>query len=265
MRSGSTDPYGPHSLTREVARILWREWPMEIHLDDLGDGFSVRALNAGNDFQTTAQAGRFTIRPGVYLLQRPDIVTDQWKTAPLAAHVRLDEFVALPETTTSWVVRHEPPIRWRSGLDLPVRFTMVGDTNPVRVELVSCARRPPFRTPRRSPARPRLSVRGDDSRRMAGGRGFCVCIGRSHRREDATISRLRPCRCGPEWVARQDPVPAVAGRDFRCGTRSSEAVGQRRIFADASAGGRDRTDGPADFRGTVRAAAECRVVSTRGR
>jgi hypothetical protein len=131
------DPYGPHSLAREVARILWREWPMQIHMDDLGDVFSVRALNAGNDFQTTAQAGRFTVRPGAYVLQRPDIATDQWKTAPLAAHLRLDEFVALPESTTSWVVRHEPPIRWRSGLNLPVRFTMVGDTHPVRVELVS--------------------------------------------------------------------------------------------------------------------------------
>ncbi len=82
---------------------------MQIHVDDLGDGFSVRALNAGNDFQTTAQAGRFTVRPGVYLLQRQDVVTEHGRTAPLSAHVRLDEFVALPESTTSWVVRHEPP------------------------------------------------------------------------------------------------------------------------------------------------------------
>ncbi|MHB8972260.1 MAG: cellulase family glycosylhydrolase [Pirellulaceae bacterium] len=131
------DPYGPHSFAREVTRILWREWSMEIHLDDLGDGFSVRALNAGNDLQTTAQAGRITIRPGVYLLQRQDVVTDAWQDAPLPVNVQFAEFVGLPETSTSWVVRHEPPVRWRSGQDLPVRFTMVGATQPVRVELVT--------------------------------------------------------------------------------------------------------------------------------
>ena len=57
------DPYGPHRLTREVARIVWREWPMTIRLDDLGETFSVRALNLGNDHHATTASGQFTVRP----------------------------------------------------------------------------------------------------------------------------------------------------------------------------------------------------------
>jgi hypothetical protein len=130
------DPYGPHRLTRDVARILWRPWPMTVHLEDLGDTFGVRAIDDGNDYATTATAGQFTIRPGVYLLNRADVATDEWKNAQLAVAVGLREFVALPEATTSWTVRHEPLSRSIAGRDLQLTFTVVGDSQPDRVELV---------------------------------------------------------------------------------------------------------------------------------
>jgi hypothetical protein len=131
------DPYGPHRLTREVARILWREWPMTIKLDDLGDTFSVRAVNRGNEYHATAAAGQFAVRPGVYVLSRSDMAADQWKDARLSAAVGLDEFVALPETTTSWTVRHEPLSRWITGQELRLAFTVVGDQHPDRVEVAA--------------------------------------------------------------------------------------------------------------------------------
>jgi len=42
-----SDPHGANRLDREVARILWRQWPMEIRLKDLGLEFTVEALNQG--------------------------------------------------------------------------------------------------------------------------------------------------------------------------------------------------------------------------
>jgi hypothetical protein len=67
------DPYGAHSLSREVSRLIWRTWPMDIRLKDLGSGFSVEPLNAGNTFEPSARAGSFALRPGVYLLRRPGV------------------------------------------------------------------------------------------------------------------------------------------------------------------------------------------------
>ncbi len=130
------DPYGPHRLTREVARIVWRRWPMTVRLADLGDAFGVRAINDGNDEATTALAGQFTVGPGVYLLSRADAATDAWQSARLAVAVGLQEFAALPEATTGWTVRHEPLSRTIVGRDVPLTFTVVGDARPDRVELV---------------------------------------------------------------------------------------------------------------------------------
>ena len=39
------DPFATPRLDREMCRILWREWPMEIRLPDLGPVFTVEAMN----------------------------------------------------------------------------------------------------------------------------------------------------------------------------------------------------------------------------
>ena len=145
------DPYGPNRLDREVVRIVWRERPMRIRLADLGDEYRVRAWNAANwntaNWNTansdtansdtanwgTATSGEMRVAPGVYLLQRQDVVTDAWRQSRLSAHIDLDEFVALPASPAEWAVRHEPQDRWRSDRDLPIRCTVAGDREPQRV------------------------------------------------------------------------------------------------------------------------------------
>lgn len=125
------DPYGPHRLDREVVRLVWRERPLRIQLADLGDEYRVRAWQATS--WATAMRGKTRVTPGVYLLQRQNVVTDAWRQARLSAHIGLDEFVALPASPAEWAVRHEPSDRWRSDRELPVRCTVVGDREPQRV------------------------------------------------------------------------------------------------------------------------------------
>ncbi len=59
------DPYGRPCLDREVSRVLWREWPMQLRLPDLGEHFRVEPVNDGNTYHTETGDGTFPVRPGV--------------------------------------------------------------------------------------------------------------------------------------------------------------------------------------------------------
>ncbi|MCC7495210.1 MAG: cellulase family glycosylhydrolase [Fimbriimonadaceae bacterium] len=64
------DPFGHSSLSREVARVLWRERALTVRLPDLSEQFTAEPVNAGNAHHPTVAAGRLTVRPGVYRLRR---------------------------------------------------------------------------------------------------------------------------------------------------------------------------------------------------
>ena len=129
------DPYGAHSLNREVARIFWRTWTMKVRLADLGTSFSVAPVNEGNTFGPLPVNGAFPIRPGVYLVQRAGVTGEGWKTARLPARVGLREFYALPGKDAPVVVRHEPVGNWVEEQALKMQFTVASPQEPVAVRL----------------------------------------------------------------------------------------------------------------------------------
>lgn len=143
------DPYGAHSLQREVARVYWREWPMELRLPDLGGSFSVEPLNTENTFAPQVKECVFPVRPGVYLLKRAGVTSSAWTNAPLAARAGLREFFALPPKAAPPVARHEPLTGWIEGKPLPLQFTLAMERQPDEVALVFHT--PGQTTPRRLP------------------------------------------------------------------------------------------------------------------
>jgi hypothetical protein len=62
------DPFEPPSPNKIVTRAIARAWPMTVTLPDLGGGFSVQPVTGGSGRTLTAAAGRFAVRPGVYVL-----------------------------------------------------------------------------------------------------------------------------------------------------------------------------------------------------
>ncbi|HYJ79220.1 MAG TPA: hypothetical protein VEW03_06450, partial [Longimicrobiaceae bacterium] len=62
------DPFEMQRRDKVVTRAIYRDHPMRIELPDLGPSFSVEAVAAGNPAPSRAQEGRFTVRPGVYVL-----------------------------------------------------------------------------------------------------------------------------------------------------------------------------------------------------
>lgn len=91
------DPFGSAAADRPVVGINWGAVNFSLNLSDLGDQFSVKALNAGNTQNLIARNRAFTVKPGTYLLQK------KGKASKLSAQNRfgtisLGEFVA-PKAT----------------------------------------------------------------------------------------------------------------------------------------------------------------------
>src|SRR5881409_2410195 len=59
------DPFEPPNPDKIVTRAISRAWEMTVKLPDLGDGFTVQAMNGAVE---RSEAGRFAVTPGVYVL-----------------------------------------------------------------------------------------------------------------------------------------------------------------------------------------------------
>ena len=129
------DPHFTTALDKEVAVIQWREWPMELELPDLGEGFGIKGLNQGNSFGATANGRRFLITPGAYLLTREGKKTD-WKGSDRVRNIRLDEFHAPAAHCKQTYVVHAPPMETTAGAKLDITATIVSPNGPERVDLV---------------------------------------------------------------------------------------------------------------------------------
>lgn len=124
--------FGRNSLKKEVAVINWNTWPMTISLPDLGEQFSVKALN-GNE--TVSVSGKkIDVKPGVYLLTKTGVTSsvkgsDRWK------NVRIDEFAAPATSIKKTYVLHEPLQEVIAGKPVVVKATVATVTKADSVVL----------------------------------------------------------------------------------------------------------------------------------
>lgn len=128
------DPFGRNSLSRKVAVVNWRKWPMTINLPDLGDDFSVRTLNDSNTFSATVNGRSFIISPGTYLLGRKG-------TNPIHAgdkawrNIKLKEFEAPPSNVDATQALHSPAREIHESTSYAIEATVVSVDEPESVEV----------------------------------------------------------------------------------------------------------------------------------
>ena len=127
------DPFERASPKKEVTRIQWQSNTMQVLLPDLGTGFSVKGLNEGNTYTTTA-AGNFQIAPGTYLLTRNGKNASTAKTTVGA--IQLNEFVAPQPSNKEIFVQHNPFAEVTAGKPFLLTAQVVGvDTGRVSLQL----------------------------------------------------------------------------------------------------------------------------------
>lgn len=128
------DPFERASPKKEVTNINWRSNKMQIGLDDLGEGFFIKALNEGNDFSLEVVTDSFHIKPGAYLLTRKGKTFAN--TRNKIGVIGLNEFVAPPPSQSEINVRHEAFTEVSAGKSFTIQATVAGiDTGRVSVQL----------------------------------------------------------------------------------------------------------------------------------
>jgi len=128
------DPFEKASPQKEVSSIHWRSNKMQIRLDDIGSGFSIRGLNEGNTFSSSAQGDSFQITPGTYLLIR------NGKTFSNNLHetgvIGLNEFVAPQSSPKEIFLRHESFAEVSSGKPFTITAIVAGmDSGKVTLQI----------------------------------------------------------------------------------------------------------------------------------
>jgi hypothetical protein len=130
--------FGRNNLQKTVAVINWRQWPMEIHLPDLGENFNVTGLT-GDKKSLPVTAHGFEVGPGVYMLTRDGISrvgpTNKWNSVRLAENF-------LPQSTIARsYVLHKPLATAVAGEPITVQALVVTKERPEQVWLYVGGRR----------------------------------------------------------------------------------------------------------------------------
>ena len=120
------DPFERPSLKKEVTRIQWEPEQMGITLNDLGDDFSIKPLNAGNSYSTTSTGEDFIIKPGVYLLTGKKNKNLKWNAESYLGTLKLGEYAAPQPFDTAPYVTHKPFAEVSAGVPFILKAKVAG-------------------------------------------------------------------------------------------------------------------------------------------
>ncbi len=130
------DPFEKPSLKKEVVTIAWNPWSMSIQLPDLGNDFTLQAINSNNTYNGQAADGQFVITPGVYLLKRKTVSPlHTWQSSSRWGNITLGEFVAPKAHANTFSVVHQPQVVVEEGQPLHIEAQIVGPVLPDSVIL----------------------------------------------------------------------------------------------------------------------------------
>lgn len=130
------DPFERPSPKKYVTYIEWLKHNMRISLPELGDSFSVKGLNKGNDYRAEAQNGSFSIRPGSYLLVKKGVNADGWNASSPMGFIKIGDFVAPPPSLLKPIVRHVPLESASAGKPVKISATVAGTKPDSKVTLL---------------------------------------------------------------------------------------------------------------------------------
>ena len=128
------DPFTRTSPKKKIAVINWNVWQMTLKLSDLGENFSVTAVNSSNAYKPQGNGPTFEISPGSYLIKRNG-VTSKFTASTKWNNITVGEFAAPSATVKKTYVIHEPVNEVSQNAELRVKVTVVSAEKPTSVEL----------------------------------------------------------------------------------------------------------------------------------
>ncbi|MBI9040933.1 hypothetical protein [Lutibacter sp.] len=130
------NPFGKNSLKKTVAVIKWNEWNMKLNLKDLGENFTIQAINDGNEYSPKVKESSFNIKPGTYILNKIG-VDKKWKSTDFWKNNQLKDFFATENTVDKIYVNHIPAVEITKGLPIEISAQIVTPKTPTSVQLIA--------------------------------------------------------------------------------------------------------------------------------
>lgn len=128
------DPFEKASPGKEVRRVQWNLQSMTIGLPDLGDEFTITAVNKGNHTHPTAAGHTCALLPGTYLLTRKGKKADVRKSK-IDDRIGLSEFAAPQPVRTDLVVNHMPYTELTAGVPATITAIIAGADTSAKIWL----------------------------------------------------------------------------------------------------------------------------------
>lgn len=120
------DPFERPAFDKHVSVIEWHERNMSISIPDLGEQFSLKGLNEGNDLNSETGSRSFTVTPGAYLLVKEGRDRGSWNADSRFKNIKIGEYEAIEATSDQIQVRHEPVRNVDAAQPLTIRATVAG-------------------------------------------------------------------------------------------------------------------------------------------
>ena len=127
------NPFGSPSLDKEMSAIIWNIWPMAVDLPDLGAEYSMTGINQGNMVKQTARNKEISVSPGTYLLVRKG-VNSKWKPDDKWKNITLNEFIAPPSTTKTYII-HQPVEELTRGMQHKINIEVISTKESENIRL----------------------------------------------------------------------------------------------------------------------------------
>jgi hypothetical protein len=138
------DPFEQPQPGKVVSRLLFRSWPMRLHLPDLGSDFSAipihlaaddaRPARRGSAPARRASDGGFSVDPGVWLLSKSDRIDESTLPSHIArvgfAEYHINARVPYPD-----LVQSLAPKEYQAGGPIEIRVRVADDSLPDEVTL----------------------------------------------------------------------------------------------------------------------------------
>lgn len=128
------DPFAKPSLKKEVVSIIHGAWDMALQIPDLGNSFTLTALNKENNRKEKEEITDGIIRnlrPSVYLLKRKDCTpAHDWKADSQWNNIRIGEYAAPAPQPMDYKVVHSPTATAEANKELTISAQIAGTELP---------------------------------------------------------------------------------------------------------------------------------------
>lgn len=127
------DPFEKASPSKELRRVQWSSHVMYAHIPDLGEAFTVSAVNRDDSAHLKVSGRGFKVGPGVYLLCAGGKDAARFRQWPVNGVMKVGEFAAPRPEASSVFLQHTPYKEITAEQPVQIKAVIAGIDSAARI------------------------------------------------------------------------------------------------------------------------------------